>query len=73
MVASPEALAPDAPADPRKAVQRAAFRRRLGTVEAPETFAEVGARIAEFLGPVTEAVAADRSLDRTWPPGGPWR
>jgi len=72
VVVSPDALMPDALADPQKAMQWTAFRRRLGATDAPETFAEVGGWIAEFLGPVVESVAAGRSLDRTWSPGGPW-
>lgn len=72
VVAAPDALAPDALADPQKAVQWAAFRRRLGATDAPETFVEVGGLVAGFLRPVIESVAADRPLHRTWPPGGPW-
>lgn len=70
--AAPDALAPDALADPQKAVQWAAFRRRLGASDAPETFVEVGGWVAGFLRPVIESVAAARPLRRTWPPGGPW-
>jgi hypothetical protein len=72
VVVSPDALKPDALADPQKAVQWTAFRRRLAATDAPETFAEVGGRVAGFLRPAIEAVAAGRSLERTWPPGGPW-
>lgn len=72
VVVSPDALTTDALADPQKAVQWTAFRRRLWATDAPETFAEVGGWVAGFLRPVIEAVAAARSLDRTWPPGGPW-
>jgi hypothetical protein len=71
--ASPEALEPEAIADPQKAVQWTAFRRRLGMTDAPETFAEVGGWVAAFLRPVLESVATGRDLDRTWAPGGPWR
>jgi predicted nucleotidyltransferase component of viral defense system len=71
--ASPQALEPEAIEDPQKAVQWAAFRRRLGATDAPETFVEVGGWVAAFLRPVLEAVAARRALDQRWPPGGPWR
>jgi predicted nucleotidyltransferase component of viral defense system len=72
VVASPDALTADALADPQKAVQWAAFRRRLGTADAPETFAEVGEWVATFLRPVLESMAEGRAFDRTWPPGGSW-
>ncbi|MBX3372605.1 MAG: nucleotidyl transferase AbiEii/AbiGii toxin family protein [Phycisphaeraceae bacterium] len=72
VAASPDALTPDALADPQKAVQWTAFRRRLGATDAPETFAEVGGWVAEFLRPAIESVAEGQMLHRTWPPGGPW-
>lgn len=72
VTASPPAFEPEALDDRQKAVQWTAFRRRLGSTDAPETFVEVGGSVAEFLRPVLEAVAAGRDLDRAWPPGGPW-
>lgn len=70
--ASPQALETDAINDRQKAVQWVAFRRRLEASDAPETFVEVGTWVAGFLGPVLQAVAAGRTLNRRWPPGGPW-
>jgi hypothetical protein len=70
--AAPDALEPDALEDAQKAVQWAAFRRRLGPTPAPTTFAGVGLLVVRFLRPVLEAVAVGRELDRRWPPGGPW-
>jgi len=73
VTASPIALGPEAIEDPQKAMQWTAFRKRLGLSDAPETFSEVGTWVAAFLRPVLEEVAANRDLDRTWPPGGPWK
>jgi len=72
VIASPPALEPEALEEHQKSVQWAAFRRRLGKNDAPETFVEVGGGVAGFLRPVLEAVAAGRDLDRMWPQGGPW-
>lgn len=73
VVASPEALEPASLDDPQKAVQWAAFRRRLNASDAPEQFSDVAGAVAAFLRPVLEAVASGGSLDKHWPPGGPWR
>jgi len=73
VLVSPPALEPEALNDRQSALQWAAFRRRLGASDAPETFAEVGGWVARFLRPVLEAVAAGRSLDRVWPASGPWK
>ncbi len=69
---SPDALTPEALADPQQAVRWTAFRRRLGISDAPESFADVGGWVALFLRPVIESVAEGREFDRTWPPRGPW-
>lgn len=70
--AAPEALEPDALEDAQKAVQWAAFLRRLGPTTAPTTFAEAGRNVVQFLRPVFEALAVGREFDRRWSPGGPW-
>ena len=70
--ATPDALKPEALADGQKAVQWAAFLRRLGPTAAPATFADVGLLVVQFLRPAVEAASVGRELDRRWPPGGPW-
>ena len=60
-------------ADPQKSTQWTAFRRRLGPVDAPETFAIVVGLVAQFVEPIIGAVAEGRLLARSWAPHGPWR
>jgi len=55
--------------DEVKVSQWRAFRRR---VEAPEDLAEVVAHLAGFLGPIAEALSADRPFRGTWRAPGPW-
>lgn len=69
---NPEALQDEALSDSQRAAQWTAFRSRLGAVESPLSFAEVGRSVSSFLRPVLEAVAAGTDLDRRWVPGGPW-
>lgn len=69
---NPEALQDEAFSDSQRAAQWTAFRSRLGAVESPLSFAEVGRSVSSFLRPVLEAVAAGTDLDRRWVPGGPW-
>jgi hypothetical protein len=68
----PDVLEPGSLANPQQAVQWTAFRRRLGTINSPESFAEVSGWVAAFLRPVVEAIAAGHSFDQSWPPGGQW-
>lgn len=38
----------------------------------PASFAAVGERIAEFLGPLWDCMTAGQAFDAAWPPAGPW-
>lgn len=69
----PVALSDRAFADRQSATQWSAFARRLGKTDAPETFAEVAAAVAAFLGPPAAAIARRESFDLVWTPPGPWR
>lgn len=73
IVPDPVALSDQALADPQNAAQWSAFVRRLGKTDAPVTFAEVGAAVADFLGPPIRAIARQEAFDSTWEPPGPWR
>jgi len=58
--------------DPTKKTQWRSFLRKANVEGAPEQLAEVVRKIEEFVGPVLEAINANASLERRWPPGGPW-
>lgn len=49
-----------------------AFLRRSAAVGAPEDFADVAARIREFVGPVLDAVSQEKALDMDWDPARGW-
>jgi predicted nucleotidyltransferase component of viral defense system len=49
-----------------------AFVRRSAAEGAPEEFADVAARIREFVGPVLDAVSINQSLDADWDPHRGW-
>ena len=68
----PLALTSEFADDPQKQLQWAAFVRRNRLSDAPESLDHVVAKLAEFLGPVIQAVAANRSWPRSWKPAGPW-
>ena len=36
-------------------------------------FMVIGERVTHFLGRVRESILAGTALERTWPPGGPWK
>ena len=68
----PLALTNEFSADVQKRQQWEAFVRRNRSPDAPPSLDQVVAKLAEFLGPVLQAVAADRRWPQTWKPGGPW-
>jgi hypothetical protein len=57
---------------PTKAAQWKAFLKTSRVDQAPAEFAEVVARVREFLQPVARAVASRRPHESKWEPGGPW-
>jgi len=72
VVATPEAFSEDTLADRGKHMQWVAFRRRLGSSDAPESFEDVARVVAQFLGPIAEALANGSRFARHWQPKGPW-
>ena len=58
--------------DPTKQTQWGAFVRKSQIEDSPGDLREVVGRLALFLTPVAEALAADTLLERTWKPPGPW-
>jgi predicted nucleotidyltransferase component of viral defense system len=70
--ALPMALTNEFSADAQKQTQWDAFVRRNRFSDAPPSLDQVVAKLAEFLGPVLEAVAADRPWPRNWKSAGPW-
>lgn len=42
-------------------------------VPPPARFADIGERIATFLGPVRGAIVTAEAFEASWPPAGPWR
>ena len=58
--------------DATKAVQWRAFIRRNRLADTPGDFAEIISTIAPFLGPIVDALVADRSFDANWKAPGPW-
>ncbi len=69
---APIAFTPEFTAQASTLAQWAAFRKKLPTPECPETLAEVGLFLAQFLLPIARAIAAGESFEQRWLPGGPW-
>jgi predicted nucleotidyltransferase component of viral defense system len=69
----PLALSNEFSEDSGKKTQWSAFLRRLGREVGRTSLAEVVEALKEFLLPPVIAVGSAEALDRTWPPGGPWR
>jgi predicted nucleotidyltransferase component of viral defense system len=59
--------------DPQKQLQWAAFVRRNRLADVPQGLDRVVEKLAAFLGPVLQAVAADRPWRLRWAPNGPWK
>ncbi len=70
--AQPTALTPRFGADPAKASQWRAFRRRLTPMDCPEDFAVVVEEVARFLWPIVEAVSRGAAFEQAWRPAGQW-
>jgi len=70
----PAVLSGEYAGQPERAIQWAAFVKRLKTsgIEAPEDLGEVVDRVGEFIMPVAAAAAAGEHFDLVWTPGGGW-
>lgn len=78
--AQPLALTPDFANQPDKRTQWAAFLKRLESAHRnarpsglPDELPQLIAHLAEFLGPVTHALADNQPFTHTWNPPGPWK
>lgn len=71
--AEPVALTADFTGQPSKRTQWQGFLRRNRLVDVPDSFSEVVAAIALFLGPVAKALAVGERFDGAWTAPGPWR
>jgi hypothetical protein len=71
--ATPLALNPAFAQLQDKQIQWAAFLRRGRPVGMPDDLGQVVTVIATFLGPVAQALAANKSFAAIWAPPGPWR
>lgn len=71
---TPSALTPDFYQNPEFATR---WRNYLAAgavlVPPPAQFEVIGERVTHFLGRVRESILAGTALERTWPPGGPWK
>jgi len=70
--ASPVAFTDGFAEDETKQTQWRAFLRRSRIENAPESFAEVVAAVAAFLGPVLSVLSEGKPFSSTWRPPGPW-
>jgi hypothetical protein len=77
--AQPLALTPDFANQPDKQTQWAAFLKRLESAHRnarpsglPDELPQLVAHLADFLIPVTQALADNRPFNQTWNPPGPW-
>lgn len=66
LLPEPLPLKPVFAADPRKAAQWRAFRKRNGLDAAPREFADLMTAVAEFLKPVAVAISAGSALRAQW-------
>jgi len=71
--AEPVALTAEFTDQPSKRTQWQGFLRRNRLVEVPDSFPEVVAAIALFLGPVAKVLATGERFDGVWTAPGPWR
>lgn len=69
----PTALSEKFTEDAMKRTQWEAFRRRSRLGDLNVTLSQVAVEIWSFVQPVTDSLRGGKSLDMTWPPGGPWR
>jgi predicted nucleotidyltransferase component of viral defense system len=70
----PRALTPSFYDDPETRRRWARYLEGTGLITAPPArFDVIGGRVIMFLGPACMNIAARRSFEATWPPGGPWK
>lgn len=69
----PTALTPTFAADPGKAAQWGGFLRKLRLTPQPPELGRIITELADFLGPVVEAIEQQRPFNESWVPGGPWK
>lgn len=73
-VESPPALTPAFYSASELAGRWRYYRRSSSILLPPPLgFDVVGERIIEFIAPVRDAIMSAEELDKTWPPGGPWK
>jgi hypothetical protein len=58
--------------DPARQTQWAAYRRKSLLEQAPGDLREVVQTVADFLGPIAQALGSGRPFTGTWEPPGPW-
>lgn len=56
----------------QNAAQWKAFRRRLGNIDAPQEFKELGDEIVAFLEAPVNALVQNEAFELSWSPPGPW-
>ncbi len=59
--------------NPQKQTQWQAFVRKASPEPVEDSLDATIADLVAFLMPVVEAISGEGHLDKTWPPGGPWR
>lgn len=69
---SPIGLADEFASEPGKQAQWAAFLRKIRMGQPTGSLLDELRHIRSFLGPLLEVLHEGGSLDRRWPPGGPW-
>jgi Nucleotidyl transferase AbiEii toxin, Type IV TA system len=70
--AQPAGWSQDFLQDPRRIAQWRAFCRKALLNDIPTDFGEVVRSVADFLGPITRALAENQAFHSTWRPMGPW-
>ena len=73
LVADPIGLSDEFANEPGKQVQWTAFLRKIRATEAPADLQEQVATLRAFLQPALAALAAGRTFEPRWPPGGSWQ
>lgn len=71
--AEPVALACEFSNDASRQAQWRAFIRRSRLQNVPDSFPEIVEAVADFLGPITKALAAGESFQGSWKAPGSWR
>jgi hypothetical protein len=69
---NPSGLSSTFASDRQKKIQWQAFLSQMPVENGGPTLSEVCTRLAEFLGPPTEAARRPVTFDATWQHGGPW-